>query len=299
MRQQVPAGDSRPEWTAFLPAALRMSRWVEPTFAAELWGVPLDRVLDQIRAGEVPARTDDGFLLVDVGSAGWRAHDPRGVIERCLPAADRVDAEQAPWVDGDGPAHFSPVRPWSRAPVEAQIPTAFISSQPLSDESNPWPVWDSRPVPLPPTGNEPSADELSALEAALASEPAAVVVETVPVIEAGPAGFPVEPEPPVYSVPPIALAPPVRKPRRRNPVGRRAVAPVPVAPAPVETPVIAPPVVAPPVVAPLAVAPAAVEVEDEMGPDPNFGEVDDGRPLDWRQARVKAASRRRPPPRFG
>ncbi|HEX8910897.1 MAG TPA: hypothetical protein VF796_00960, partial [Humisphaera sp.] len=41
--------------------------------------------------------------------------------------------------------------------------------------------------------------------------------------------------------------------------------------------------------------PAAVD-EDEMGPDPNDGEPDDGKPLDWRNARAKAATRRRPPP---
>jgi hypothetical protein len=37
--------------------------------------------------------------------------------------------------------------------------------------------------------------------------------------------------------------------------------------------------------------------EHEDGPDPNFGEVDDGKPLDWRAARSRVAlTRRRPPP---
>ncbi len=38
--------------------------------------------------------------------------------------------------------------------------------------------------------------------------------------------------------------------------------------------------------------------DDEMGPDPNDGEADDGKPLDWRQARTRASARRRPPPRL-
>jgi hypothetical protein len=46
-----------------------------------------------------------------------------------------------------------------------------------------------------------------------------------------------------------------------------------------------------------ATRPAEVDEENEDGPDPNQGEADDGRPLDWRATRARVAlTRRRPPP---
>lgn len=48
-----------------------MSCWVVPTVAAELWGMPLNAVLEQIREGRIASKTELGFVLVDVapGSA--------------------------------------------------------------------------------------------------------------------------------------------------------------------------------------------------------------------------------------
>jgi hypothetical protein len=43
-----------------------MSCWVVPTIAAELWGVPLQNVLDSVKAGRVPCKTESGFTFVDV-----------------------------------------------------------------------------------------------------------------------------------------------------------------------------------------------------------------------------------------
>jgi hypothetical protein len=43
-----------------------MSCWVVPTLAADLWGVPVEHVLRQIDAGDVPSQTVLGFVLVDV-----------------------------------------------------------------------------------------------------------------------------------------------------------------------------------------------------------------------------------------
>ena len=43
-----------------------MSCWVVPGVAAELWGVPLEHVLELIRLGKVPAKHDYHFTLVDV-----------------------------------------------------------------------------------------------------------------------------------------------------------------------------------------------------------------------------------------
>lgn len=46
--------------------------------------------------------------------------------------------------------------------------------------------------------------------------------------------------------------------------------------------------------------PLRVEEDDESedGPDPNHGEVDDGKPLDWRATRARVAMTRRRPPSF-
>src|SRR5687767_2092803 len=44
-----------------------MSCWVVPTLAAELWGVPLELVLGQVRTGTVASKVDGGLVLVDVG----------------------------------------------------------------------------------------------------------------------------------------------------------------------------------------------------------------------------------------
>src|SRR5688500_1462728 len=43
-----------------------MSCWVVPTIAAELWGVPVDQILQQIKEGKITHRLDEGFMFVDV-----------------------------------------------------------------------------------------------------------------------------------------------------------------------------------------------------------------------------------------
>jgi hypothetical protein len=40
--------------------------WVVPSIAAEVWGVSLDHVMSQVRAGEVASRDEFGFLWVEV-----------------------------------------------------------------------------------------------------------------------------------------------------------------------------------------------------------------------------------------
>ena len=47
-----------------------MSCWVVPTIAAELWGVSVDHVLQQVRDGYLSHRVDDGFMFVDVAPNG-------------------------------------------------------------------------------------------------------------------------------------------------------------------------------------------------------------------------------------
>jgi hypothetical protein len=47
-----------------------MSCWVVPTIAAELWGVSIDHVLQQVRDGHLPHRVHEGFMFVDVAPHG-------------------------------------------------------------------------------------------------------------------------------------------------------------------------------------------------------------------------------------
>jgi hypothetical protein len=44
--------------------------------------------------------------------------------------------------------------------------------------------------------------------------------------------------------------------------------------------------------------PPAEDEEHEDGPDPNYGEADDDKPLDWRATRARVAMTRRRPPSF-
>lgn len=53
-----------------------MSCWVVPSVAAELWGVPLNQVLDWVETGQVAARVDEGFTVVDVAPYGARCDRP-------------------------------------------------------------------------------------------------------------------------------------------------------------------------------------------------------------------------------
>jgi len=43
-----------------------MACWVVPTIAAELWNISVQHVLDGIREGRIPTRSENGFIFVDV-----------------------------------------------------------------------------------------------------------------------------------------------------------------------------------------------------------------------------------------
>lgn len=172
-----------------------MSCWVVPSLAAELWGVPLEQVLGEIRAGAIVSKKDYGFTVVDV------APDSR---------------EIAP------------------PPVRRRVPP---------------------PMTFIPAGTLEEAVEVATAVAAEISPPSAPVVPA-------PTFMPVE-----AATPPIAAIEPAR-PAKSN--GRHYPPPE-----------------------------ATIDDESEDGPDPNFGEPDDGKPLDWRAARARSSmQRRRPPTRF-
>jgi hypothetical protein len=101
-----------------------MSCWVVPSVAAELWGVPLNQVLEWVRGGQVAARMDEGFTVVDVAPNG--------------PGCDRPDQH------GPRPQTWRPVTPQEMAallrddptviPPPAPVPAAATSDQPAADE---------------------------------------------------------------------------------------------------------------------------------------------------------------------
>jgi len=43
-----------------------MSCWVVPEIAADLWGIPLEQVLERIGDGSVPTKHEGDFVFVDV-----------------------------------------------------------------------------------------------------------------------------------------------------------------------------------------------------------------------------------------
>ena len=325
-----------------------MSCWVQPSFAAELWGVPLDRVLGRIDAGEVPARTEDGVLLIDIEGAprpdgsGEAAPVETPPLEAApvetvtvegatVPTVATVIAVAGNWepdiLSETAPNELSrsdggdrvaeATTPRSLCPETSFVETSLVGSA-VRDEL----MDEEFAALLGPSVSETHAPAPSDLAPPILlprrtrSGPRRVAAKASPLD--APLGEPLQnPE----SLRAIGL--PEGRPRRRSPRGRRPAVDPNLEPEPVGEPQRTPAVertpepestggpgvfpeipaaVDPPSIsrAPTTIAPRPrSDDEDEMGPDPNFGEVDDGKPLDWRQARTKAAARRRPPPRFG
>jgi hypothetical protein len=68
-----------------------MSCWVVPSVAAELWGCPVQSVLDAIRGGDVPTREENGWMFVDVAPDSPTLQTPKAL----RPATYVSDAELA------------------------------------------------------------------------------------------------------------------------------------------------------------------------------------------------------------
>ena len=54
-----------------------MSCWVVPTIAAELWGIPVQQVMDSLIAGHIPSKTESGFTFVDVAPDSPKLETPK------------------------------------------------------------------------------------------------------------------------------------------------------------------------------------------------------------------------------
>lgn len=56
-----------------------MSCWVVPMVAAEMWGVPVEAVLQRARDGEVPSKSENGFMFIDVAPDSPRCDAPKSL----------------------------------------------------------------------------------------------------------------------------------------------------------------------------------------------------------------------------
>ncbi len=78
-----------------------MGCWVVPAVAAEIWAVPLARVLEAIADGSLPHRIDAGFTLIDAHPHGMhlsmpKASELRPPTYRALTLEERAALNAAP-----------------------------------------------------------------------------------------------------------------------------------------------------------------------------------------------------------
>lgn len=92
-----------------------MSCWVLPSVAADLWGVSLDAVLEQIRAGSIASKIDEGSLVVDVGP----------LAPRPAPAGQPAPQAQAPRRRRARASRFAARTSDSRAAPAAHVPSVL------------------------------------------------------------------------------------------------------------------------------------------------------------------------------
>lgn len=262
-----------------------MSCWVVPSLAAELWGVPLEQVLGRVRAGAVASKVDNGTVLVDADT---------GTGAGMIANTDHPSAAPPP-------RRRRPRRPPStgRRPAPAPGPAAVVLDA-------------AELVALgicPPEARGGLTDRPPAVAAAGVAGVLDVHAFDYRAVRAPAAGCSdAEPEATTFDLGHGATPARVTDgrdaeadPSFRSEIWSSAVA----APAPGELGVIAdaPADAHPLATGGLATPPAARagdgDDESEDGPDPNHGEVDDGRPLGWRAARSRVAMTRRRPPKFG
>lgn len=89
--------------------------WVVPSIAAEVWGVSLDHVMSQVRAGAVASREEFGFLWVEVTPAPrpvrvrrrGRRSRPQTYTRRPVAPVSSVGVDELQALQGTRPADTS------------------------------------------------------------------------------------------------------------------------------------------------------------------------------------------------
>jgi hypothetical protein len=111
-----------------------MSCWVVPTIAAEIWGMPLEQLMQRINEGEFQTKLEQGFMFVDVAPDSPR-YEPKlllaknAISERELAAlaindgADE-DADEAfmPAEEPEAPANRGDWRTARRETGQLRVP---------------------------------------------------------------------------------------------------------------------------------------------------------------------------------
>lgn len=99
-----------------------MACWVAPAVAADLWNVPVGRVMEMIREGEVASKRDCDFLLVDVApdSPQMAPPQPRVVTPAARPTFVAAAADE-----------------------EAEVGEEFEEFEPVSEGEGEAPSWES------------------------------------------------------------------------------------------------------------------------------------------------------------
>jgi hypothetical protein len=59
---------------------IKMSCWVVPSIAAEIWGVSLQDITDRMKAGSIPSKSESGFTFVDVAPDSPKVESPKARI---------------------------------------------------------------------------------------------------------------------------------------------------------------------------------------------------------------------------
>jgi hypothetical protein len=57
-----------------------MSCWVVPSIAAEIWGVSIQNIMDRMKAGSIPSKSESGFTFVDVAPESPKIESPKARV---------------------------------------------------------------------------------------------------------------------------------------------------------------------------------------------------------------------------
>lgn len=78
-----------------------MSCWVVPSVASEIWHVPLEQILNAVRCGQIPSKSENGFTFIDV--APQPGVPPVSARRDSRPAPVRYKLPKSRRSPGEGP----------------------------------------------------------------------------------------------------------------------------------------------------------------------------------------------------
>lgn len=78
-----------------------MSCWVVPTIAADLWGISVQQILDGVKMGNIPSKSEAGFTFIDVAPNSPKIHTPKPMREPSPPTYTVVTPEELAILRGE------------------------------------------------------------------------------------------------------------------------------------------------------------------------------------------------------